>query len=277
MIEAGDYPTFRLSPDGRYLAFNRVNPQTGGLDVWLHDFTRAAATRFTSDAADDTGPVWSPDGQRIIFRSSRVGNFLFEKPASGSEPEHLVGTFDVIRPTDWSADGKLVVFHSQSMGTQSWDVGVLPLADRSHPQPQAQGPAFNEFDGRLSPDGRWLAFASDESGRFEIYVQPFPRSGGKWLVSTAGGAEPHWRRDGKELFFLAPDRKLMAVGLRAGTTFESDAPRALFQTDVPDAGNPFRTSYDVTADGTRFLIKTLVGRNGSAINVVMDWTAALKP
>lgn len=275
--DVGIYVNFRLSPDGRRVALARVDPQTSTLDVWLLEVARSASTRFTFDPADDTAPIWSPGGERIIFRSSRTGNFLFEKPTSGNEAEHLVVAFDAAFPTDWSPDGKVVVFHSNQLGTSSFDVGVVALGNDAKPRPLAQSPSFNEIDGRFSPDGRWLAYASDESGRLEVYVQPFPQSGGKWLVSTGGGSEPHWRGDGKELFYLAPDRRLMAMTVRTGTTFESDTPRVLFQTGAAFAGSVFRMNYDVTADGSRFLINTLVeGPGSSPINVVMNWTAALK-
>ena len=274
--DVGDYGNFRLSPDGRHVAASRSDEQTISGDLWLLEFSRGVPARFTFDSANDTAPIWSPDGNRIVFRSDRAGgNFLFEKPTAGSEPERPLGTFDAPFPTDWSPDGKFVLYHFPAAGG-SYDVNVFALAKGAKPEPFASSP-FTEIDGRFSADGRWIAYSSDESGRMEVYVQPFPRSGSKWQVSTGGGSEPHWRRDGKELFYLAPDRKIMAVAVRGESTFESEAPRALFQTRVSFPGSIYRMNYDVTGDGARFLVNTLVeGPGSSPINVVVNWPAGLK-
>jgi hypothetical protein len=137
---------------------------------------------------------------------------------------------------------------------------------------------FTEVDGRFSPDGRWIAYTSDVSGQMEVYVQPYPSSGRRWHVSTSGGLEPHWRRDGKELFYLSLDRKLMVVPiLSTGATFESGVPRVLFEVHTPYPTPGYRVNYDVSADGQRFLVKTAVGAGSSAsATVVLNWSAALK-
>jgi len=274
--DAGDYANFRLSPDGRRAAMSQSDAQTNTGDLWLLAFSRRVPTRFTFDPANDTAPVWSPDGSRIVFRSDRAGgNFLFEKPATGGEAERQIGAFDAPFPTDWSPDGTFILYHFPA-ANGSYDVNLFALAKGAKPVPFASSP-FTEIDGRFSPDGRWIAYSSDESGRMEVYVQPFPQSGSKWQVSTGGGSEPHWRRDGKELFYLAPDRQIMAVAVRGESTFESEAPRPLFQTRVPFPGSIYRMNYDVTADGARFLVNTLVeGAGSSPINVVLNWPAGLK-
>jgi len=153
---------------------------------------------------------------------------------------------------------------------------VLPMTGEQKPAPFLQS-VFNEDHARFSPDGRFVAYASDESGRFEVYVQTFPASGGKWLVSANGGAQPRWRRDGKELFYIAPDRKLMAVDVKAeASTFVVGVPKALFQTHVISYPNP-RNIYDVSADGQRFLIITPPEETTSTpVTVVANWTADLK-
>jgi hypothetical protein len=134
---------------------------------------------------------------------------------------------------------------------------------------------FNEVHGKFSPDGRFFAYASDESGRAEVYIQTFPLGGGKWQVSTAGGAQPHWRRDGRELFYVSPDRKLMAVEIKPGSGFESGEPVALFQTQVSGFTAPNR--YDVSADGQRFLVNGAVEETSKTpINVILNWTSTLK-
>jgi Tol biopolymer transport system component len=274
--DGGDYANFRLSPDARRVAVSQSDAQTNTGDLWLLEFPRNVPTRFTFDPANDTAPTWSPDGNRIVFRSDRAGgNFLFEKPAAGGEPERLLGAFDAPFPTDWSPDGTFILYHFPA-ANGNYDVNLVAPAKDAKPVPFASSP-FTEIDGRFSADGRWIAYSSNESGRMEVYVQPFPRSGSMWQVSTGGGSEAHWRRDGKELFYLAPDRRIMAVAVRGGSTFEREGPRPLFQTRVPYPGSIYRMNYDVTADGARFLVNSPVEGAGSLpINVVLDWPAGLK-
>jgi hypothetical protein len=175
--------------------------------------------------------------------------------------------------TDWSNDGRFIIFQMRGVTTGP-DLWILPLFGDGKPYPFAQS-EFDEEQGHFSPDGHWIAYTSNESGRYEVYVQTFPQSGGKWLVSSGGGAQPHWRADGKELFYIAPDRTLMAVDVNAGTTFETSAPKRLFATLVNNYTAPNR--YVVTADGQRFLINSPVGEtNQTPITVVLNWTSGLK-
>ncbi len=277
--DVGDYVNFRLSPDGKKVAFTRVDLQTHTSDIWLLDLGRGGIeTRFTSHPATDTAPIWSPDGTHILFRSDRAGgNFAFVKPVSGAESERQVGSFkiNVSFPSDWSPDGRFIAFHGPAK-QGSYDLSVIDWPDGSKPIPFAES-SFIEIDGRFSDDGRWLAYASDVSGRMEVYVQQFPKSGSAIRVSANGGSEPHWRRDGRELFYLGADRMIMAVPVVVGTSFQSGPPQALFQSRAPFIGSPYRLNYDVNADGSQFLITTPAENavTSSSIIVVLNWAAEI--
>jgi Tol biopolymer transport system component len=260
------YP--ELSPDGRRVAVTRA--VQGNFDVWLIDLVRGGTTRFTFDAAADNAPLWSPDGTRIVFRSNRTGfNLLYLKPASGAGSEQLLGGSPVPgNPMSWSSDGQLLLFHKE--GTD--DLWTQPLTGDGKPSPWLNTP-FAENIGQFSPDGRWVAYQSNESGSFEIYVQPFPAASAKWQISTQGGTMPRWRADGKELFFIAPDAKLMAAAVTASDqTFEAAPPVALFQTRI--VGGPaqiVKHQYAVSRDG-RFLINEPAEASAATpITLILNW------
>ncbi len=267
--DPADYWQPTLSHDGRRVAVGIGVPG----DLWISDLSRGVASRFTFDPADDLNPIWAPDDSRILFTSMRKSSGdIFQKPATGSGtevPTVSMGTFAL--PTDWSPDGRRVVLQVATPQGHA-DIWIYPVGD-GKASPFMETP-FEETGGVFSPDGRWLAYTSNESERYEIYVQPYPGPGGKWQVSTAGGTNPVWRRDGKEIFYIAPDRKMMSVAVNPGAAFEVASPQALFQTLVKDA--PDR-QYDVSADGQRFLINTGASEAAPApITLVQNWTAALK-
>ncbi len=273
---AGIYLTLALSPDERRVAVDRTDPQTGTNDVWLFDLLSGIPSRFTTDPAVDTNPLWSPDGSRIVFASSREGVWnLYQKIASGvGNEEVLLKSGERKVPDDWSSDGQFIVYQTHNPKTK-WDLWVLPMPGDRQPFPFLQT-EFNEQQAQFSPDGKWIAYTSDESGAPEVYVQTFPASGGKWRVSTGGGNQPQWRRDGKELFYIAADRKLMAVDVKLGATFEAGVPKTLFSTRVLTL-TEFRNHYAVTADGQRFLINSMIEEiSATPISVVVNWTADLK-
>lgn len=277
MNEIGDYVNFRLSPDEQRLALSRVDPAVGSADLWLADLQKHVLTRFTFDPATDTAPVWSLDGKRIFFRSDRLGgNNLYEKITTGGTPERNLNMLETTFPTDLSPDGKLLVYHASSPVTTSYDVFTLPLPGEGKPIPFAHTRS-TEIDGRFSPDGHYIAYASDESGQMQVYVQPFPPSGDKWQVSASGGSEPRWRRDGNELFYLTADGHVAAVDVKTAPTFESRTSRLLFQTHTSFRGTAFRMNYDVSADGRRFLVNEAVEAAAPMpITVVLNWVAGLK-
>ncbi len=280
----------RVSPDGRRVVVDRS--VQGNRDLWLLDGVRTS--RFTFDAAIDMRPAWSPDGTRIVFSSNRTGRLdLYEKLTSGAGvEERLVGSDQTKNPTSWSADGRFLLFHSLDPQTDL-DLWVVPMALRPSTDASDRTPSVvlktpaRELQGVFSPDGRWVAYMSGESGRNEIYVRPFgppsraasaDKPGGQWQVSTAGGIMPAWRPDGKELYFLNPEGAMMAAAIAVtGTTLEPGAPALLFSTRVVGGGVDAvqGRQYDVAPDG-RFLINTELDSAAVPITVLMNWSPDAK-
>ena len=191
----------------------------------------------------------------------------------GGNEEVLTKSSEDKIPNDWSSDGQFIVYQTSNPKTK-WDLWVLPMSGDRQPLPFLQT-EFNEGQAQFSPDGKWIIYTSDESGAPEVYVQTFPSSEGKWRVSTDGGAQPRWRKDGRELFYIASDRTLMAVEVKLGDTFEASVPKPLFGTRVVSL-TEFRNHYVVTRDGERFLINsTLEETTATPINVIVNWTADL--
>jgi Tol biopolymer transport system component/predicted Ser/Thr protein kinase len=271
-----------LAPDGRRVALNRF--VQGNFDVWIIDIARGLPSRFTFDAANDQGAIWSPDASRLVFNSSRNGNWdLFEKLASGARDERslLVTPQDKV-PFDWSPDGRFLLYASKDPKTGS-DLWALPVVGDGKPVPVVQTGA-DDREGQFSPDGRWVSYVSNESGIDEVYIRPFPDPGGKWQVSTNGGVDPRWRRDGRELFYLAPDSKLMAVAIQVGAEGRSlnpGPPVALFPTHLAtgasvNIGFLSTAQYAVAPDG-RFLMNVTAEETAAApITIVLNWPTALK-
>jgi eukaryotic-like serine/threonine-protein kinase len=272
---AGHYSDIRLSPDGKRVAFQRLDKEKGTSDIWLIELARGTTSRLTFDPVNDGDAVWSPDGSRVVFSSMREGlPNLYQKLSSGAGGEELLLKSDEAKfATDWSPDGRHVLYHV--MSRQSYDLWVLPLFGERRPEPFVRTD-FQESGGRFSPDGRFVAYTSNESGRYEVYVQSFPASGGKWQVSNGGGGSPRWRRDGRELFYLSADGKLMAVEVDGSSgTFAAEVPVPLFEPRVVAISGD--SPYDVAADGRRFLVKVPVEENAPApVTVVLNWTADLK-
>ena len=270
-----------LARDGHRLALFRT--LDGNTDVWLMQVFGGVLSRFTFDAKLDFFPVWTPDGRRIIFASNRNTTYdLYEKPASreGEEQPLLVSTAPKL-PMDCSSDGRFLLYATQVPMT-GVDLWALPLAGERKPFPVVQTP-FDEMAGQFSPDGRWVAYQSNESGRMEIHVRPFPGPGGESQVSSMGGTQPRWRRDGRELFYVAADGNMMAVGIDLrpnGQSLNTQAPVPLFQTHLASGANVlpaigWRPQYDVGPDG-RFLVNMAVeGATAPPINVVLNWDAPL--
>ena len=259
----------RLSPDGQRVA---VAVQSGlNQDIWIYDIGRGTRMRLTVEG-DNISPVWTPDGKRVTFGSVRDGTRdLYWKPADGSgQAEPLLNSENSLIPMSWSPDGKSLVFYEQSpVGGR--DIWVLPRGGDASP---FVATAFNERTPLFSPDGRWLAYVSDESGRDEIYVQPYPGPGGKWPISTEGGTEPRWAADGRELFYRL-GAKMMVVEVQSEPAFSSGRPQLVFEE--PYLTDQFGTSnYDLSPNGQQFLMIKQEQQEGASINVVLNWFEELK-
>ena len=278
LIGAGTYNGPRLSHDGTRLAVDFGDPNR---EVWIFDLRRGVKTRLTFGAID-SAPIWSPDGTRIAFAALESGNSgpivgsrLLEKKSNGEgENELLDPTFGYKVATDWSPDGRfLLVDNGFNTLTQ---VYVLPLQGDRKAYPLFSS-GITERSGHFSRDGRWVAFASRASGRDEVYVAPFPGPGGKLQVSSSGGRMPRWRGDGSELFFMAPDDTLMAAEMVAsGNKMDVREVHALFRVSLAPEPSDRSGSYDVTADGSRFVINTTSEETQPPITLVLDWTAPLR-
>jgi eukaryotic-like serine/threonine-protein kinase len=264
----------RISPDGKKVAYVRG---ASGFDIWSYDFARGVKTSLTFGSGSGQSnlfPIWSPDGQRIAYTSVRGGKFGFYQKAadgSGSEEVLLESTDYVKYLSDWSPDGKFLAYQDNHQGVAS--TFVLSLSGERNPRPFLQSP-FTMVRSSFSPDGRWLAYCSNESGDLKVYVVPFPGPGGKWQVSSGGGDYPRWRGDGKELFYLSLDNKMMAAEVKAsGSSFAIGAVRQLFEIRV------YRSqvgAYDVTADGQRFILAYEPGQPNESITLVENWDAESK-
>ena len=271
LSEPGLYFDVRLSPDARSAAVGIGDPG----DVWLFDLLRGIRTRFTFDPAVDTKPVWSPDGKTIFYSSDRSAFWqIYRRKVTGaSGEERLTRVKENESITDVSPDGRWLVYAREDpKGKNRTDLWLLSLSDEGKATPFLEAP-FGEGDAHFSPDGRWLAYVSDESGRNEVYVTRFPRREGKWQISTSGGSAPRWRRDGREIYYVAGDRNVHAVDVASAESFQADTPRLLFSTRT--ARNPFY--YDVTPEGQKFVVSELhTSDESEAITLLVDWTAALE-
>jgi serine/threonine protein kinase len=270
--EPGEYSHVALSPDDTRVAIERLDRTTSNGVLWMHDVARNVTARFSPDGTWSWSPVWSHDGTRVAFSSTVQGaSGVYVKTASGAAGEQLLfNTSIAIQPTDWSRDGRWLVGGRIGATGSASEIWALPLDGDRKPAVIQKSP-FNESEARLSPDGRWLAYSSNETGRTDVYVRSFPGGDTKRLVSQNGGRQPVWRRDGRELFYRTDDGDIMAIDVKAGTAFETGAPHVLFRARIQKSFFG-RYDYTVTSDGQRFLVNLLPGdAPAPAATVILNW------
>ena len=277
--DLAEFGHLQMAPNDDRVAVSVTDPD-GNRDVWLYDTARGIPTRFTSDPADEFSAAWAPDGQSLVFASARdhaevrgpgpAGLGLFQKPTIGTAKETLVVSIAGHEmPTSWSADGRFILYQTDAPNADLW---VLPVASERKPIPFIVNTRFTEQFGHFSPNGRWIAYSSNETGRTEVYVAPFQHAGGTTRISSAGGGWPKWRSDGQEMFYVADDT-LMAVRVREnGATLDFGVPQPLFRTPFDNSPLP----YAVTSDGQRFLVnRSAQSATQAAVMLVVNWTALL--
>jgi Tol biopolymer transport system component len=263
-----------LSPDGRRIALRVLDPQSHTRDIWLVEPERDIATRFTYEPTNENYPLWSPDGHRILYWSDApTGPGLYLKQITGAGQTEFVLPWKAgeIELTDWSRDGRYVLFTTP--GSAHFAIQMLDMTDHKV-STFLEGP-FDAGYARLSPDGRYIAYTSNESGRYEVYVQTFPDRSDKWQVSNKGGYESEWSADGKQIYYIGADQHLTTVPIRMTPAFDPGVPQSLFPINVvnPDAG---RNHYVVSADGQRFTVTVPAGMNSLPNTyVVVNWTEGL--
>ena len=269
----GDYNTLCLTADDKRIVYDVADPVTGAVDIWMFDIAGARSSRLTFAPEVDFYPVCSPSGEEVVFSSLREGPpnlFRLSLGAPGSERAVLRSPSPKIA-TDWSREGQLIYTAlNQKTGA---DIEMAPLSGSASKAVVAT--AAQEANARLSPDGRWIAYNSNDSGRFEVYVQPFPTTGAKWQISKGGGQGAQWRRDGRELFYVAPDLKLVGVAVSAGSDFAAGEARTLFETRITSLERSnFGSGYAVTSDGQKFLVNTAPSTI-QPVTLILNWAAAL--
>jgi Tol biopolymer transport system component len=274
----GGIMNLALSPDGRRIAIRVLDANTRSRDIWLLDIDRDITSRFTFDPRNENYPVWSPTGDRVAYYAEAPTNGepgIYMKNSSGAGQAQMVASLSAeSRPACWSADGAQIIYEVDDPA-RARDVLVVGTVGGEAPRPVLQT-KFDEHDARLSPDGRWLAYVSNESGRDEVYVQTYPEPTGKWQASTSGGSYPEWRGDGSEMYYVASDQQLMAVPIQTTPNFMAGLPRGLFNARVlfPGAAS---SAYAVSKDGSTFyIIEPAGGASLPVTNVVLNWPEALK-
>jgi Tol biopolymer transport system component len=262
----------RISPDGSRVVLGIFEPKSRTQNLWMYDIARGSRTRFTTGLSIDYNPVWSPDGRRIAHGANRAGTITVPvRPAAGGGTDEVaLESIAPVSTSDWSPDGSALCLNRRGEKTQT-DIWILPLDGDKKPRVFVQT-AYNESGGRFSPDGRWIAYVSDETGQEEVFIRPYPGPGTALKVSDAGGRAPAWRRDGRELFYVSADNRTMAVEIRSnGPAIEAGTTRTLFTR------TPLMSEYDPFPDGKRFLVNRLIEpKETDPITLVTNWTEKIR-
>lgn len=279
---AGAIASPRISSDGSKLLIAMRDAGTSNSDVWLFDLARGLPSRVTAGPSTNYFPTWMPDGTRVAFATTRVAtdqgaNVIFQKNMDGVGLEQPLGTTPARGfPDDVSPDGRVLLMHQMGAATRGYDLLVADFEKGGTASDYLSTP-FNEVQARFSPDQRWVAYSSDESGRFEVYVRAFPSGADRVTISVDGGMQPEWRGDGKELFFLSASGDMMAVPVSVnGSALKFGAQQPLFKVDVAEPAAPFPNDYAVSADGKRFYVTTVARpTNPAPLTLELNWTAAI--
>jgi Tol biopolymer transport system component len=273
VLPAAEHVDFQLSPDGNSVAVSTADKNSDHPDIYQIDLTRGTRVRLTASRATDATPVWSPDGRQVVFRSNRERvHDLYTRAIASTAPEHVLLTTTTAKaPTSWTPDGAHIVFQNRDDVT-GWDL-MMVSADGSQPQPLVKTP-FDEVQGRVSPDGHWLAYTSNESNRPEVYVRMLDGGSSTWQISVNGGSDPRWRGDGHELFYVSADGQLTSVAINGrGGTLDPAAPHALFEIGPIAVAPPYTSGYDVPPDGSRFLVRVPIEHVRSMpLTVLLNWS-----
>jgi Tol biopolymer transport system component len=269
---AGFYRAPTFSPDGQRLAVERFDNQFGNPDVWLYDLVRGSTLRFTSGDAPDVRPAWSPDGRQIAYSSRRHDTFdLYVKTVDAADPERLIDASPGDKYVDdWAPDGKSLAVTIARNGL--W---ILPLTKEAKPVLVRRSTTADPWQSSFSPDGRWITYVSSDGPTPEVFVEPVPSTGERWQVSAQGGSDPHWRRDGRELVYLALDGRLLGVSIVPGAKWKAGRPYELFRASVPEPLGP--TDVGLSPDGQLVVVNaSLNAPPVPPIHVVVNWPQLLK-
>jgi len=274
--DAASYFAPRISPDSKRVAVSLIDPHTGKADIWIYDLALGSRSRLTVDPTRAMQPVWSRDGTAVAYDSLRSGQpAVYLKPSDGMGEERELWEPPLgAAVNDWTLDSKTLILQERSQASGKYRLLLFPADGKAGPAPLLELQGANIRSAQLSADGHWIAYESDESGKFEIYVSPFPKPVGRLQLSVAGGREPHWRRDGRQLYYLEPDGKLQAAELKEiNGSLQAVALRTLFQTKATAPTG----SFDVFPDGKKFLFDTIsTVETPTPLSLVLNWTVELK-
>ena len=272
-----NFHNMSLSPDGRRVAVRVIDPNVRKRDLWTVDLARGVPSRLTFEPDNENHPLWSPDGQQILYWSDKPNaSGLYLKSSSGAgQTRKVLASETELVCSDWSRDGRFVVYYGANPKTSFNEIGLLPMSGDAKPASLIAGPYHCGY-GNISPDGHWIAYTSFESGKAEVYVRSFPEQSGQWQISSGGGTNPRWSHSGRELFYLSPDQRMMVADVRTTPAFEASVPRPMFIAHLLFPNTLIRSYFEVSRDDQRFLmVATEPGDVLAGSSVIVNWTKTL--